>query len=116
MSKSDITFAMLADPAAAMAVAIGYPDIAAVNGITAGKGYIDCSTVSVDCSQRIAAEVIVRTSTYALSPVEHRLGMNGCCCMSQMEVSIRAAYPPPSRNRIGARSCSSACKCVQMRA
>jgi 3-hydroxyisobutyrate dehydrogenase-like beta-hydroxyacid dehydrogenase len=57
VSKSDITFAMLADPAAALAVATGYPEIAAVNGITAGKGYIDCSTVSVDCSQRIAAAV-----------------------------------------------------------
>ena len=57
MSKSDITFAMLSDPAAALAVAVGFPDTAAVNGISAGKGYIDCSTVSVDCSQRIAAAV-----------------------------------------------------------
>ncbi len=59
VSNSDITFSMLADPAAAMAVAIGYPDTAAVNGITASKGYIDCSTVSVDCSQRIASEVSI---------------------------------------------------------
>ena len=57
VSKSDITFAMLSDPAAALSVATGYSEIAAVNGICAGKGYIDCSTVSVDCSQRIASAV-----------------------------------------------------------
>ena len=60
---------MLSDPAAALAVAIGYPDTAAVNGITAGKAYIDCSTVSVDTSQRIAAEVRILLNCALSAPI-----------------------------------------------
>mmetsp|Transcript_57655 Transcript_57655/g.151731 ORF Transcript_57655/g.151731 Transcript_57655/m.151731 type:complete len:356 (+) Transcript_57655:2-1069(+) len=69
VDQCDITFSMLSDPAAALAVATGYPDVAAVNGVKAGKGYVDCSTVSVDCSQRIAAAVRKAGGMYLEAPV-----------------------------------------------
>ncbi|KIY98768.1 hypothetical protein MNEG_9191 [Monoraphidium neglectum] len=50
-SKAEITFAMLSDPPAALAVA---EDVA--KGLSPGKGYVDVSTVDSDTSSAIAAK------------------------------------------------------------
>ena len=53
VQKCDITFAMLADPAAAEEVALGPAGV--VEAMCAGKGYVDVSTVDPACAATIAA-------------------------------------------------------------
>ena len=55
----DITFAMLADPAAALDVACG-PD-GVCEGLGDGRGYVDMSTVDAATSNRIDNETITNT-------------------------------------------------------
>lgn len=64
---ADITFAMLADPAAAEAVCCGEDGVAA--GICAGKGYVDMSTVSPEASQSVAAVIRSRGGQFLEAPV-----------------------------------------------
>lgn len=64
---ADITFAMLADPAAAEAVCCGVDGVAA--GIVAGKGYVDMSTVSPETAQSVAAAVRSRGGRFLEAPV-----------------------------------------------
>jgi glyoxylate/succinic semialdehyde reductase len=62
-----ITFAMLADPAAAEAVCFGKQGVLA--GITHGKGYIDMSTVDADTSRKIGAAVTAKGGRFLEAPV-----------------------------------------------
>jgi 3-hydroxyisobutyrate dehydrogenase-like beta-hydroxyacid dehydrogenase len=50
-AASDITFAMLSDPEAALAVMQGAEGAAA--GLSAGKGYVDVSTVDAATSKQV---------------------------------------------------------------
>lgn len=63
----DITFAMLADPAAALAVACGPGG--ACEGLAAGRGYVDMSTVDAATSRAIAAAVAGRGGRFLEAPV-----------------------------------------------
>ena len=62
-----VTFAMLADPAAAEAVCFGADGV--LEGIRAGKGYVDMSTVDATTSRRIGAAVIARGGRFLEAPV-----------------------------------------------
>lgn len=62
-----ITFAMLADPAAAEAVCFG-PD-GALAGIAEGRGYVDMSTVDAGISRRIAEAVAAKGGRFLEAPV-----------------------------------------------
>lgn len=66
-AQCSITFAMLADPAAAEAVCFGHDGV--LDGIGAGRGYVDMSTVDDDTAQRIAAGVTARGGRYLEGPV-----------------------------------------------
>jgi len=63
----DITFACLADPSIAEAVAFG-PD-GVVQAISAGKGYVDCSTVDEECSKKIGEAVVKAGGRFLEAPV-----------------------------------------------
>jgi len=70
VKECDITFAMLSDPAAAEAVLYGRGcGPGALDGISSGKGYVDCSTVSPECSAAIAAAVREKGGLYLEAPV-----------------------------------------------
>lgn len=62
-----VTFAMLADPAAAEAVCFGKQGVLA--GITPGKGYVDMSTVDVETSRKIGAAVTAKGGHFLEAPV-----------------------------------------------
>lgn len=62
-----VTFAMLADPAAALAVCDGPDGVLA--GISTGKGYVDMSTVDSATSGQIAAAVTARGGRFLEAPV-----------------------------------------------
>ncbi len=66
-AANDVTFAMLADPAAALAVATGAGGI--VDGLAGGRGYIDMSTVDPGTSGRIAGAVAARGGRFLEAPV-----------------------------------------------
>jgi len=72
VEDTDITFGMLADPAAALAVAFG-PD-GVVAGIRPGKGYVDVSTVDSATSQQIAHAVTSKGGRYLEAPVSGSKG------------------------------------------
>lgn len=63
----DVTIAMLADPAAALAVACGHGGIR--DGIGAGRGYVDMSTVDAETSRKIAAAVAAAGGRFLEAPV-----------------------------------------------
>ena len=67
VEASDITIAMLADPAAAEAVCIG--DDGVVAGIKPAKGYVDMSTVSPETSQALAMAVRNAGGLFLEAPV-----------------------------------------------
>jgi len=67
VQKCDVTFAMLADPSAALQAALG-PD-GAVAGITAGKAYVDMSTVDENTAKQIAAAVAEKGGRFLEAPV-----------------------------------------------
>lgn len=62
-----VTFAMLADPAAAEAVCFGKNGV--LEGIAPGKGYVDMSTVDADTARRIGAAVAARGGHFLEAPV-----------------------------------------------
>lgn len=70
--ECDITFVMLSDPPAALEVALG-PD-GAVSGMSAGKGYVDVSTVDADTARMIEQEVHERGGLYIEAPVSGSKG------------------------------------------
>lgn len=63
----DLTFAMLADPAASREVCFGPQGVLA--GIGAGRGYIDMSTVDDHTSRGIAAAIAERGGRFLEGPV-----------------------------------------------
>ncbi len=66
-AQCSITFAMLADPEAAEAVCFGHDGV--LDGIGAGRGYVDMSTVDDDTARRIAAGIASRGGRYLEGPV-----------------------------------------------
>jgi 2-hydroxy-3-oxopropionate reductase len=62
-----VTFAMLADPAAAEAVCFGKYGV--LDGIGHGKGYVDMSTVDAETSRTIAAAITARGGRFLEAPV-----------------------------------------------
>ncbi len=62
-----ITFAMLADPAAAEAVCFGKYGV--LDGLDHGKGYVDMSTVDAATTKKIAAAVTARGGRFLEAPV-----------------------------------------------
>lgn len=70
--KSDITIGMLADPAAALQVALGTDGI--VSTMKYGKGYIDVSTVDSATSQQIASAVRQAGGQFLEAPVSGSKG------------------------------------------
>lgn len=66
-ASCDITFAMLADPAAAHAVCFGPGGI--LEGIGDGRGYIDMSTVDDSTSCAIAAAIVKAGGRFLEAPV-----------------------------------------------
>lgn len=67
MKRCDVTFTMVSDPAAAEAVCFGPEGI--LEGIDAGKGYIDMSTVDAATSQRIGLAVTEAGGRFLEAPV-----------------------------------------------
>ncbi len=63
----DVTFAMLADPDAALAVLEG-PD-GVLSGIGQGRGYVDFSTVDDATANAIASQIVARGARYLEAPV-----------------------------------------------
>lgn len=71
-AAASITFAMVADPEAARAVALG-PD-GAVAGLGAGAGYVDMSTVDATTSRAIGAAVTAAQGRFLEAPVSGSKG------------------------------------------
>jgi len=65
---ASVTFAMLADPAAALSVALGAPD-GAVLGLRPGAAYVDLSTVDAACAAAVAAGVRAAGGLFLEAPV-----------------------------------------------
>ena len=67
VEASEITFAILSDPAAAEAVCFGAGGV--LEGLRAGKGYVDMSTVDAGTSRRISAAVAAKGGRFVEAPV-----------------------------------------------
>ena len=67
VKSCDVTFAMLADPVAAEAVALG-PD-GVLEAMCAGKGYVDVSTIDPASAAKIAAAIRGKGGAYLEAPV-----------------------------------------------
>jgi len=66
-ASCDITIAMLSDPDAALAVALGKDGVA--EGIGAGRGYVDMSTVDDKTARTIAEKITERGGRFLEAPV-----------------------------------------------
>lgn len=95
VSSCDVTFAMLADPAAALAVATGPKG--AASSIAAGKGYVDVSTVDAETSKAIATAIRSAGGQFLEAPVS---GSKGPAEQGQLiflcggdEALFNAAFP-----------------------
>ncbi|KAG2439550.1 hypothetical protein HXX76_004903 [Chlamydomonas incerta] len=71
-AAANYTFAMLSDPEAALDVANGPDGVAA--GMSAGKGYVDVSTVDAATSQAVAAAVRAAGGAFLEAPVSGSKG------------------------------------------
>ena len=67
MAECDITFAMLADPAAAREVCFGNHGV--LSATTTGKGYVDFSTVDATTSREIGGAITARGGRFLEAPV-----------------------------------------------
>ena len=67
VARCDITFAMMADPAAARAVCFGKDSVLA--GMSSGKGYVDFSTVDADTSREINVAITASGGRFLEAPV-----------------------------------------------
>lgn len=67
VAASDITFAMLADPAAAEQVVFGAGGV--IEGLDDGKGYVDMSTVDENTSRNIDAGITAAGGRFLEAPV-----------------------------------------------
>eukprot|EP00931_Biecheleriopsis_adriatica_P034933 TRINITY_DN20145_c0_g1_i1.p1 TRINITY_DN20145_c0_g1~~TRINITY_DN20145_c0_g1_i1.p1 ORF type:complete len:293 (-),score=82.52 TRINITY_DN20145_c0_g1_i1:42-920(-) len=77
VEKCDVTFACTSDPASARAVVFGENGVLA--GITAGKRYVDMSTVDEECAMEIADAVTAKGGRFLEAPVSGSKGpaLNG---------------------------------------
>jgi 3-hydroxyisobutyrate dehydrogenase-like beta-hydroxyacid dehydrogenase len=66
-SSCGITFAMLADPAAAHDVCFGTGG--ALQGIGAGRGYVDMSTVDAETAREVGAAIVAKGGRFVEAPV-----------------------------------------------
>ena len=67
VAQSDITFAMLSDPAAAEEVCLGPGG--AIEAVTSGKGYVECSTIAPDTCIKIGAAIAAKGGRFLEAPV-----------------------------------------------
>ncbi|HEY6837756.1 MAG TPA: NAD(P)-dependent oxidoreductase [Geobacteraceae bacterium] len=67
VEASSITFTMLADPTAAEAVCFGKYGV--LDGMSAGKGYVDMSTVDAATARKIGAAVTAKGGRFLEAPV-----------------------------------------------
>jgi len=67
VAKCDITFAMVSDPAAAESLCFGENGVLA--GISAGKGYIDVSTVDPETAMKIGKAIQEKGGRFLEAPV-----------------------------------------------
>ncbi|WP_136809941.1 NAD(P)-dependent oxidoreductase [Desulfosediminicola flagellatus] len=67
IEKCDITFAMVSDPEAAEALCFGEHGVLA--GMSAGKSYVDVSTVAPETSQKISAAIKEKGGMFLEAPV-----------------------------------------------
>lgn len=67
VAASDITFAMVSDPAAARQLCLG--EGGAIHGLTAGKGYIDVSTVDPETAMELGRAITAGGGRYLEAPV-----------------------------------------------
>lgn len=72
VANSEVTFAMMADPAAAEAVALGEGGV--VQGLGPGKGYVDVSTVDASTSMKISEAVHSTGAQFLEAPVSGSKG------------------------------------------
>ena len=72
VEASDITFATLSDPLAALEVALG--DNGVVKGMGPGKGFVDVSTVDPETSQRISEAIQAKGGLFLEAPVSGSKG------------------------------------------
>jgi glyoxylate/succinic semialdehyde reductase len=66
-TAADVTFAMLSDAAAAESVCFGPQGV--LEGMTAGKGYVDFSTIDAATSRNIAVEIAEAGGRFLEAPV-----------------------------------------------
>ena len=78
IAKCDVTYAMLADPDAALAVANGPDGVAAGMEANPGKAYVDVSTVDEKTSQEIAKAVTSNGGRFLEVRVYPQNGCNTC--------------------------------------
>ncbi|CAG9464944.1 unnamed protein product [Pedinophyceae sp. YPF-701] len=71
-AASDVTFGIVSDPEAALAVASGPDGVAA--GMSTGKGYVDASTVDADTSRAVGELVNKAGGVYLEAPVSGSKG------------------------------------------
>lgn len=67
VQSNDITFNMVSDPAAAEAVCFGPQGV--LEGISAGKGYVDMSTIDPHTSAKIGAAITQKGGRFVEAPV-----------------------------------------------
>lgn len=67
VADSDITFAMVSDPAAAEALCFGEHGV--LEGLSAGKGYVDVSTVDPETAMKIGRAVQEKGGRFLEAPV-----------------------------------------------
>ena len=67
VTASEVTFAMLSNPAAAESVCLGPNGV--IEGLTPGKGYVDMSTIDPQTSGDLAAAVTEEGGRYLEAPV-----------------------------------------------
>jgi 3-hydroxyisobutyrate dehydrogenase/2-hydroxy-3-oxopropionate reductase len=71
VAAADITFCMVADPQAAMAVCFSPHGV--IQGVCPGKGYVDMSTVDPQTAQKIGISIQARGGQYLEAPVSGSL-------------------------------------------
>jgi 3-hydroxyisobutyrate dehydrogenase-like beta-hydroxyacid dehydrogenase len=67
VANSDITFAMVSDPAAARDLCFGRQGV--LEGIAQGKGYVDVSTVDPQTSKEIGQAILIKEGRFLEAPV-----------------------------------------------
>lgn len=112
IAKCDVTYAMLADPAAAKAVAMQEDGVVAGIKQSPGKAYVDVSTVDEGTSQEIAKAVQQAGGRFLEVPPHARLKAVGANKSGLAHVRWRCIQLD---NGEPMASCSPSCRSAQMR-